>query len=206
LGASSDQPVNSNERINNRRRSSKKTKVDDTNQSNEDNEEWNGLGNLDNDEEAKNKNQKKVYPLTFPIKIRKPVEKEIFIEDPTQVPPIPGIPIEPLSQQKRQPAQERLFNELNSINERIASLIQVRQMGLSTPENKKQLKQLIKDRNSKAFALKRLQSKQRSSNSYRIKKKQIVIFFSSKSSCFSSFFCNFRLNIYLKQNQNYIHN
>jgi hypothetical protein len=50
-------------------------------------------------------------------------------------------------------------------------------MGLSTPENKKQLKQLIRDRDKKAFELKRLQSKQRSSNRYRIKKKKIVIFF-----------------------------
>jgi hypothetical protein len=181
-------PINSNERKNNRRRPSKRTRDDDTNQSNEtsnkqneDDEEWNDLDNLDNDEdkddeEAKKKKQKKTYPLTHPIKIRKPVEKEIFIEDPTQIPPIPGIPLEPLSKRKRQPAQERLFDQLSSINERIASLVQVRQMGLSTPENKKQLKQLIRDRDKKAFELKRLQSKQRSSNKYRIKKKKIVKF------------------------------
>jgi hypothetical protein len=222
LAASSDQnpssPVNSNERTNNRRRPSKRTKDDDTNQSNEisnsqneDNEEWNGFDNLDNDEdeddeEAKNKKkkQKKSYPMTHPVRIRKPVEKEILIEDPTQIPPVSGIPLEPLSKHKRQPAQERLFDELSAINERIASLIQVRQMGLSTPENKKQLKQLMRDRDKKAFALKRLQSKQRSSNRYRIKKKKIVNFFFFKFHNFS-LFC-FRLNIYMKQNQNYIHN
>jgi hypothetical protein len=194
LSASSDQhpsssSVNSNERTNNRRRSSKRTRDDDTNQSNkqnEDNEEWNDLDNLDkDDEEAKNKKQKKCYPMTHPIRIRKPVEKEIFIEDPTQIPPIPGIPVEPLSKQKRQPAQERLFNELSAINERIASLVQVRQMGLSTPENKIQLKQLIRDRDKKGFELKRLQSKQRSSNKYRIKKKNIVKFIFKKENCFS---------------------
>ncbi len=171
-------PVNSNERTNNRTRPSKRTKDDDTSQSNkqsEDNEEWNGLDYLDN-EEVKKKKQKIIYPLTHPIRIRKPVEKEILIEDPTQIPPVPGIPLEPLSNHKRQPAQERLFKELCAINERIASLIQVRQMGLSTPENKKQLKQLIRDRDKKAFELKRLQSKQRSSNKYRIKKKKIVKF------------------------------
>jgi len=47
-------------------------------------------------------------------------------------------------------------------------------MGLSTPENRNQLKQLIRDRDKKAFELKRLQSKQRSSNRYRDKKKKII--------------------------------
>jgi hypothetical protein len=192
MASSSDQqpssPVNSNEKTNNRRRPSKRTRDDDTNQSNEtsnkqneDNEEWNGLDNLDNNEdkdneEAKKKKQKKSYPITHPVKIRKPVEKEILIEDPTQIPPIPGIPLEPLSKHRRQPAQERLFKELFAINERIASLVQVRQMGLSTQENKKQFKQLIRDRDKKAFEIKRLQSKQRSSIEFRTKKKKIVKF------------------------------
>ena len=87
---------------------------------------------------------------------------------------LPGGPLEPLAKQKRQPAQERAYKELSSINERIASLVQVRQMGLSTPENKKQLKQLMKDRKKKAYELKRLQSKQKASNKYRVKRRKIV--------------------------------
>jgi len=98
----------------------------------------------------------------------------VLIEDPTQLPPLPGGPLEPLAKQKRQPAQERAYKELSSINERIASLVQVRQMGLSTPENKKQLKQLMKDRKKKAYELKRLQSKQKASNKYRVKRRKIV--------------------------------
>jgi hypothetical protein len=47
-------------------------------------------------------------------------------------------------------------------------------MGLATPENKKQLKQLMKDRKKKAYELKRLQSKQRASNKYRVKRRKIV--------------------------------
>jgi hypothetical protein len=58
-------------------------------------------------------------------------------------------------------------------------------MGLSTPDNKKQL---IKDRNKKAFELKRLQSKQRSSNKYRIKKKKNCKIYFEKN-VFHHFFC-----------------
>jgi len=47
-------------------------------------------------------------------------------------------------------------------------------MGLSTPENRKQLKQLMKDRKKKAYELKRLQSKQKASNKYRVKRRKIV--------------------------------
>jgi hypothetical protein len=48
-------------------------------------------------------------------------------------------------------------------------------MGLSTPENHKQLKQLMKERKIKAFHLRRLQSRQRASNKYRVKQRKIVI-------------------------------
>ena len=47
-------------------------------------------------------------------------------------------------------------------------------MGLSTPENHQQLKQLMKDRKIKAFQLRRLQSRQRASNKYRVKQRKIV--------------------------------
>ena len=105
---------------------------------------------------------------------RRPREEEIAFDDPTQLPPLPGGPLEPLAKAKRQPAQEKIFKELTSINERIASLVQVRQMGLATSENKIQLKQLMQDRKKKSFQLKRLQCKQKSSNKYRDKRKKIV--------------------------------
>jgi len=77
LAASSEQhsslPDNSDEKPKNRRRPSKRTRTD-SNEQNEDNEESNGLDNLDNDDEeeaAKKKKEKKIYPMTYPIKIRK---------------------------------------------------------------------------------------------------------------------------------------
>ncbi|CAF1478065.1 unnamed protein product [Rotaria sp. Silwood1] len=139
---------------------------DDDDDNNNDDEE-----NIQNNAEEK---KKKKRDLDYRLRKRKPIEEEI-IEDPKELPPIGGAPpLEPLSKIKRQPAQERLFKELSSINERIASLVQVRQMGLSTPENRKQLKQLMKDRKKKGFELKRLQSKQKSSDQYRIRRKLIV--------------------------------
>ncbi|CAF1359270.1 unnamed protein product [Adineta ricciae] len=158
-----DQPTSPIEPKSLRSRMKKKSKVDVDN--NED-EQPNASDNCNEKQEKKKK------PA---VRIKKPkILQEKTLEDPTQVPPIPGIPLEPLAKQKRQPAQERIFKEITAINERIASLIQVRQMGLATVENRKQLKQLIKDRNTKGFELKRLQSKQRSSSRYRVKKKQIV--------------------------------
>ncbi|CAF1588411.1 unnamed protein product [Adineta ricciae] len=158
-----DQPTSPIEPKSLRSRIKKKAKVDVDD--NED-EQPNASDNCNEKQEKKKKSA---------VRIKKPkILQEKILEDPTQVPPIPGIPLEPLAKQKRQPAQERIFKEITAINERIASLIQVRQMGLATAENRKQLKQLIKDRNTKGFELKRLQSKQRSSSRYRVKKKQIV--------------------------------
>jgi hypothetical protein len=77
-------------------------------------------------------------------------------------------------------------------------------MGLSTPENHKQLKQLMKDRKVKAFQLKRLQSRQRASNKYRVKQRKIVKQ-KFRHLILDSFF-SLRLNIYSKQNLNYVHN
>ncbi|CAF1291047.1 unnamed protein product [Rotaria sordida] len=124
----------------------------------------------EDDEEKKKKNKKKAY---F-IRKRRTVEEDLLFEYPIKLPSATGGPLEPLVKQKKTPAQERIFQTLSSINERIATLVQVRQMGLSTPENRRQLKQLIKDRKKKFFELKRLQSKQKSSTTYRVKKKQIV--------------------------------
>ncbi|CAF0777437.1 unnamed protein product [Didymodactylos carnosus] len=77
-------------------------------------------------------------------------------------------------QKTKAPAQELTLRELNDINERIASLVQVKNMGLSTVENAKQLRKLVEQRKRKAQELKRLQSKQRASNKYRDKRKKKV--------------------------------
>jgi hypothetical protein len=79
-------------------------------------------------------------------------------------------------------------------------------MGLSTPENRKQLKQLMKDRKKKAYELKRLQSKQKASNKYRVKRRKIVKKTKNFLNYFYFIFVSLRLNIYLKLNLNYIHN
>ncbi|CAF4807130.1 unnamed protein product [Rotaria sp. Silwood1] len=138
-------------------------------------EEWNGLDDLDDDEEEEEEEpeKKKKKKKSYYVKKRKPTDDQI-IEDPSKSGQTTAGPLEPLPKKVRQPAQERAYKELSTINERIASLVQVRQMGLATPENKKQLKQLIVDRKKKAYELKRLQSKQRASNKYRNKQKKIV--------------------------------
>ncbi|CAF4260586.1 unnamed protein product [Rotaria sp. Silwood2] len=176
-------PLSSAQPKNSRSRPKKKPKIDQSNDTtNEDDKQSKGVDDLDeddlededededeDDEEKKNKNKKKAY---F-IRKRKPIEEVIF-EDAKGLPAVSGVSLEPLAKQKRQPAQDRAFKELSSINERIASLVQVRQMGLSTPENRRQLKQLMKERRKKAYELKRLQSKQKASNKYRIKRRKIV--------------------------------
>lgn len=142
-------------------------------------QEWNGedhiedLDDDDYDDDDEKKSKKKKKKKSYYVKKRKPVEDEI-IEDPSLLTENTGGPLEPLAKKIRQPAQDKAYKELSAINERIASLVQVRQMGLSTPENKKQLKLLMADRKKKAYELKRLQSKQRASNKYRMKKKKIV--------------------------------
>ncbi len=151
-------------------------------------QEWNELDDLnenddddDDDDDEDGEKKKKKKKKSYYVKKRKTTDDDI-IEDPSQIASQQmGGPLEPLSKKLRQPAQERAYKELSAINERIASLVQVRQMGLATPENKKQLKQLMKDRKKKAYELKRLQSKQRASNKYRNKQKKIV----TKKSFFS---------------------
>ncbi|CAF1635953.1 unnamed protein product, partial [Adineta ricciae] len=143
-------------------------------------EDWNevdDLDDLDDDEEEEEEEveveKKKKKKKSYYVKKRKPADEDIIL-DPTLAAQTTGGPLEPLPKKIRQPAQEKAYKELSAINERIASLVQVRQMGLATAENKKQLKQLIIDRKKKAYELKRLQSKQRASNKYRNKQKKIV--------------------------------
>ncbi len=175
------------------RKNSKKTETSNKENSGEnkekdkEEEEWNGLDDLDDDDddddEEEKAEKKKKKKKSYYVKKRKPTDEDI-IADPTQATQTSSGSLEPLPKKLRQPAQERAYKELSAINERIASLVQVRQMGLSTPENKKQLKQLMVSRKKKAYELKRLQSKQRASNKYRNKQKKIVkrkIFFLYKT-------------------------
>ncbi|CAF0900718.1 unnamed protein product [Rotaria sordida] len=127
----------------------------------------------DDDEDDQGKNKKTKKQKSGNIKKRKLVDEEL-LKDLQGLSSVDGVQLEPLSTQTRQPAQERVFRELSAINDRIASLIQVKQMGLLTLENRKQLKQLIKDRKTKAFQLKRLQSKTKASFRYRDKRRRII--------------------------------
>ncbi|CAF4041373.1 unnamed protein product [Rotaria sp. Silwood2] len=106
----------------------------------------------DNNDQEKNKNKK-----DYRIKKCKPFDEEL-IEDLRELPPVGKVPLEPLSKTKRQPVQERAYNELNAISDRIASLVQVKQM----------------DRQTKTFEIKRLQSKQKASTRYKDRRKKIV--------------------------------
>ena len=133
----------------------------------------------DDPDENDQQTKKKKFPKKklFHQKKRRNIDEEVT-EDPSNfLIPLPGGPLEALAKQKRQPAQERAYKELSAINERIASLVQVRQMGLATDDNKKQLKQLMRDRKKKAYELKRLQSKQKASNKYRVRRKKIVRYY-----------------------------
>lgn len=142
---------------------------DEEEENNDDDDDDDDFDDYEEEKPKKTKTKKKSYY----VKKRKAPEDEI-IEDPSKLAQVTGTPLEPLAKQKRQPAQEKAYKELSEINEKIASLVQVRQMGLSTPDNKKQLKQLMIDRKKKAYELKRLQSKQKASNKYRMKRRKIV--------------------------------
>ncbi|CAF3380058.1 unnamed protein product [Rotaria socialis] len=122
------------------------------------------------DGKRRNKSNKKKSSIS---KKKKPADKELM-EDLNNLSDLAGFALKPLEKDKRHPAQQRIFNELTAINSHIASLVQVKQMGLLTPENTRQLKQLMKDRKKKAFELRRLQGRQRASNKYRVKRRKIV--------------------------------
>ncbi|CAF3745929.1 unnamed protein product [Rotaria sp. Silwood1] len=125
----------------------------------------------ENNDQAKDKIENKKRNYTH--KKRKQIEEELF-ESLDKIPITSNLPFEPLSKEKKRPAQERLYKELSAINERIVSLVQVKQMGLLTAENRQQLKQLLKDRRKKAYAIRYLQGCQRATNRYREKQRKIV--------------------------------
>ncbi|CAF0719285.1 unnamed protein product [Adineta ricciae] len=72
------------------------------------------------------------------------------------------------------PVQEGVIKEIKEISERIASLIQVKNMGLSTADSNQTLKKLLQQKKERKAELSRLQSKQRSSARYRQRKKRYV--------------------------------
>ena len=131
----------------------------------------------DDDDENSNTNDSEEAPkkkIYYGKKPKRSANKDISIDDLTQNPSMIGVQFEPLDEKKRQPQQEEALKTLNSINQHISSLVQIRQMGLSTPDNTKQLKQLMIDRKKAAFKLRRLQLRQRASNKYRVKQRKIV--------------------------------
>ncbi|CAF3851631.1 unnamed protein product [Rotaria sp. Silwood1] len=161
---------NNNENITDDKQSKNFENMDEDDLEDDNNDDDDDDDGDENDEEKKKRNRKKAY---FIKKRRRTAEEELLFEYPLQLPNATGGPFEALVKQKKTPAQERIFLALSSINERIATLVQVRQMGITTPENRKQLKQLMKDRKKKFYELKILQSKQISSTVKTVKKKQI---------------------------------
>ncbi|CAF1535329.1 unnamed protein product, partial [Didymodactylos carnosus] len=78
------------------------------------------------------------------------------------------------SNRVRAPAQELVNCELKTINEQIVSLVQIKNMGLSTADTKKQLKKLFDERKKKTMELKRLRAQQITKANFRKKRKLIV--------------------------------
>ncbi|CAF2145043.1 unnamed protein product [Rotaria magnacalcarata] len=70
------------------------------------------------------------------------------------------------------PAQEALAQEIKEISDRIANLIQVKNMGLSTEETNHTLKKLIRQKKERSTELSLLQSKQRAGLRYRQRRKK----------------------------------
>ncbi|CAF4336056.1 unnamed protein product [Rotaria sp. Silwood2] len=70
------------------------------------------------------------------------------------------------------PAQEALAQEIKEISERIANLLQVKNMGLSTDETNFTLKKLIRQKKERSTELSLLQSKQRAGKRYRQRRKK----------------------------------
>lgn len=70
------------------------------------------------------------------------------------------------------PAQESVLKDIKEINERIESLNQVKNMGLSTEESTLTLKRLLQQKKERTAELSLLRSKQRAGLRYRARRKQ----------------------------------
>ncbi|CAF3364415.1 unnamed protein product [Rotaria socialis] len=79
-----------------------------------------------------------------------------------------------LAKKTRAPAQEKVSKEIYEINERIIQLVQVKNMGMATAEQEKQLKKLLVEQKKKSNDLKRLKAEQSAKKRAReIKKRKI---------------------------------
>jgi hypothetical protein len=76
-----------------------------------------------------------------------------------------------LAKKTKSPAQDRVSKELHEINERIIQLVQVKNMGMATNEQEKQLKKLLVEQKKKSNDLKRLKAEQTAKKRYREVKK-----------------------------------
>jgi hypothetical protein len=76
-----------------------------------------------------------------------------------------------LAKKSKAPAQDKVSTELHEINERIIQLVQVKNMGMATSEQEKQLKKLLVEQKKKANDLKRLKAEQAAKKRYREVKK-----------------------------------
>lgn len=84
-----------------------------------------------------------------------------------------------LAKKTKAPAQEKVSRELHEINERIIQLVQVKNMGMATTEQEKQLKKLLVEQKKKSNDLKRLKAEQAAKKRYReIKKVRMIKVFS----------------------------
>lgn len=72
------------------------------------------------------------------------------------------------------PVQEAVIQQIKEVSERIASLVQVKNMGLSTADSNLTLKKLLEQKKERTGELRILQSKQRSSARYRQRKRRAV--------------------------------
>ena len=76
-----------------------------------------------------------------------------------------------LAKKSKAPAQDKVAKELYEINERIIQLVQVKNMGMATAEQEKQLKKLLVEQKKKSNDLKRLKAEQAAKKRYREAKK-----------------------------------
>lgn len=76
-----------------------------------------------------------------------------------------------LAKKSKAPAQDKVAKELYEINERIIQLVQVKNMGMTTAEQEKQLKKLLVEQKKKSNDLKRLKAEQAAKKRYREAKK-----------------------------------
>jgi hypothetical protein len=72
------------------------------------------------------------------------------------------------------PVQDAVVQDIKEISDRIANLVQVKNMGLSTSDSNRTLKKLLQQKKERSAELSRLISKQRSSTRYRQRKKLCV--------------------------------